>query len=508
MFRFVGEENRYPRRSPVWRYGLAVASVAAAFPIDYLFSVAHIRSPFAYVFLVAFVITLWRAGTGPGILAAVLGLLATNNFTHLPGNWFDVGFSNVPILLTFAGTGWGIARFSRSLQTEMERRTAEHVTLSRRYKTMLEAAQSGFALFDTKGRVVVDCNREYELMLRYGPGELIGKTAPLPEEEKETWEETERALRVGTKIVRRKTTRIRKDGSRFPATISLTPLFDDVDGRYTGAVGSITDDTQQEADELERIILATLVGMSPEAICVSNLDGSIRFANNAGFDLFGVDRENMGNLLDCFADDEQQRARSELIPSVIRDKQLRFEIGGKNTKTDQAFPLACTSFIIQHRAGAPPYLALMAQDITARRRAQEKLQIFCAVVSNSPDPIGVTDMNLRLIFINRAGMARFGLDGEEQMRGTNGIDYFAEDRREHVVKTSLPQLLEKGHVSEELPARNLKTDETFPAVWTAFLIEDDKTGTPTYIAVVVKDVTERKRTEDELRRRDLYLTEG
>jgi PAS domain S-box-containing protein len=134
--------------------------------------------------------------------------------------------------------------------------------------------------------------------------------------------------------------------------------------------------------------------------------------------------------------------------------------------------------------------------------------MFSSVVQNSPDPIGVAGMDLRPIFINRAGQERFGLDGDEDVLRTHTLDYVAESERARVREELVPLLLAEGRLSREILSRNLKTGEIFPALWTSFVIYDAKTGEPSLLATVVKDISESRRIEEELRRQDAYLKEA
>ena len=70
--------SRYP--SHLKRYAVAVAAVAAAFAIRYgIYGTLDNRLPFAF-FTSATLIAAWYGGLGPGLLAAVAGLLLGDLF--------------------------------------------------------------------------------------------------------------------------------------------------------------------------------------------------------------------------------------------------------------------------------------------------------------------------------------------------------------------------------------------------------------------------------------------
>ena len=70
--------SRYP--SPLKRYAVAIAAVAAAFSIRYgIYGTLDNRLPFAF-FTSATLIAAWYGGLGPGLLAAVSGLMLGDYF--------------------------------------------------------------------------------------------------------------------------------------------------------------------------------------------------------------------------------------------------------------------------------------------------------------------------------------------------------------------------------------------------------------------------------------------
>jgi PAS domain S-box-containing protein len=130
------------------------------------------------------------------------------------------------------------------------------------------------------------------------------------------------------------------------------------------------------------------------------------------------------------------------------------------------------------------------------------------LVQHSPDFIGVANMNLDVIFVNPAGQQLVGIEDDNEVRGTYTLDFFAEEDRERVRDELIPRLIADGSLRTEVPARNLKTGKTFPALWTSFVIRDPRSGEPVLLAAVTRDISSRKRDEDELRRRAAFLAEA
>ncbi len=134
-------------------------------------------------------------------------------------------------------------------------KTSEACPKHPEYETILDAAPFGIVLFGSD-RIVQRCNSEYERIIGVAPGELLGQQAPLPEDQRDAWRDLEDVLRAGHRIVGHEVMRLRRDGSRFSATIWITPL-QNCCGSNLGLLGFILDNTEHNA-RLETALIENL----------------------------------------------------------------------------------------------------------------------------------------------------------------------------------------------------------------------------------------------------------
>jgi PAS domain S-box-containing protein len=134
-------------------------------------------------------------------------------------------------------------------------------------------------------------------------------------------------------------------------------------------------------------------------------------------------------------------------------------------------------------------LIVVAEDITARKRAQESLQLFQALIDQTNDAIEVVDAKShRFLYANQSACASLGYNRDELLAlSVFDIDKTttpsAHQQIEHKLETA-------GHLTFE--ARHQRKDgSAFPVEVNLKRVRLDKD----YVVAVVRDITERKRAD-------------
>jgi PAS domain S-box-containing protein len=144
-------------------------------------------------------------------------------------------------------------------------------------------------------------------------------------------------------------------------------------------------------------------------------------------------------------------------------------------------------------------------DITERKRAEEESRKLALLVENSTDFIGIATLDGQVLFLNRAGQDMVGLDGDEQARASRMRDYIAEKDWENLQQRILPTVIREGRWDGEARLRHFKTGAMIPTLQHIFLITDPSTGQRIALATIIRDITARKRAEEELRKAQTQL---
>jgi PAS domain S-box-containing protein len=146
-------------------------------------------------------------------------------------------------------------------------------------------------------------------------------------------------------------------------------------------------------------------------------------------------------------------------------------------------------------------LGIAANDATIalqRWRTERKERRFVELVERSSDFIAFANSEGVPQFVNSAGMQLVGLDDMEQALRLNVFDFVMPTEQERV-RDLLPRVMSDGRWTGEIGFRHFKTGALIPFLVDWFRIDDPRTGRPTNIATVSRDLTAQKRSEGELR---------
>jgi PAS domain S-box-containing protein len=267
--------------------------------------------------------------------------------------------------------------------------------------------------------------------------------------------------------------------SRCRAELSLSHVWD-----------RLEIEVQTRTAELTRLNVEneTILDEAPFGIALLGPDRIVRRCNREYERMLGFEH---GELNGCRAPlPESEKATWKIQEEQLREGQRISDYETARCRKDGSeFSATISATPLFDDRGSYIGLVGLIIDNTDRFALEAKVQMFRSVVQNSPDFIGVADMNSNVVFVNRSGQRMFGLDEDGEVGHTQTLDYFADDQRETVRNELIPLLLERGELTREVPAKNFKTGQTFPALWTAFVIYDQKTKQPSLLASVTKDIT-------------------
>ncbi|MFZ4620735.1 MAG: PAS domain S-box protein [Bacteroidota bacterium] len=128
---------------------------------------------------------------------------------------------------------------------------------------------------------------------------------------------------------------------------------------------------------------------------------------------------------------------------------------------------------------------------------KESEKLYRSIIKASPENITITDMEGRILLVSPAGVEMFGIKDPDEYLGHTLTDFLIPEDRERSLSRMAERMRGASIGISEYKA--LRADgSTFDIEVNSDFIRDDD-GRPTRMVVVIRDITERKRTEKTLR---------
>jgi PAS domain S-box-containing protein len=182
---------------------------------------------------------------------------------------------------------------------------------------------------------------------------------------------------------------------------------------------------------------------------------------------------------------------------------LVYEIRAVN-KTGKIIPLEISVSTYKVK-GKVIGIEIIHRDITERKRAEEELVRLSSAVKTSTDSIVISDLDAKIIDVNEATLKMYGTDDKRDLIGKNSFDLIAPEEREKAL-AGMEDLLEKGYLKGREYHIATKDGSKIPVDMSVSIMKDAD-GKPIGFVGITRDITERKKMEDALKRqRDIAIT--
>ena len=504
-------------RHPIAHYAVAAAVLAAAVVLRWLLDPLMGDTLPLVTLFGAVAAAVWVGGWAPAALAAILGYIACAYLFIEPRGELGLDqFRNVIGLLAYLFTCSLIIAFGVALRVA-RRRTSEHREVLR---VTLASIGDAVITTDTGGRITY-LNAVAESLTGWKSEEAAGRPLEevfriLNEETRQTVESpASRALRDGAVVgLANHTVLIRKDGGEYPIDDSAAPIKDE-QGRVSGCVLIFRDVSERR--RLERIVearllaarlLASIVESSDDAIISKSLTGVIQSWNAAAERLFGYTAEQaVGRHVSLIIPVGRLTEEDRILETLKAGQRIDHFETERLRRDGTHVPVSLTISPITDEAGNVVGASKIVRDITQRREAEADRQKLVTLVENSTDFICMSDLEGVPFFVNRAGLFMVGLEDMEQARRTHIRDFFFPEDQQRVMGQFLPSVAHMGHGEIDVRFRHFRTGQ---ALWMAYkvLALTDASGRTVAFATVSREVTERRRLEDNLRSLAADLSEA
>jgi len=254
----------------------------------------------------------------------------------------------------------------------------------------------------------------------------------------------------------------------------------------------------QDALRASEIRFRTLADSLPVGIFQANTDGLIDYANPRWLEITGIepdhltDPETIGivhpddraKVLDAFSTAFAERRPYHVQYRInMPDGTVRW-LSGRGSRT------------YEPTSGEATGMVGSIEDVTPLIDAQEQTVRLAGIVESTSDLVGIVDWNSgKLIYLNRSARELFGyIDAD--VSTVHHLDLFTPEAGD-IVRESLSPTIRRGETwSGELPM--VAADGSVVHVWQSLAADRTADGAIYQISAVGRDVTERRRFEEDL----------
>jgi PAS domain S-box-containing protein len=406
------------------------------------------------------------------------------------------------------GAGASVGLVWRQQRVQYYRERAEAGNEARRMATVVHDSNDAITIQDFEGRITA-WNRGAELMYGYSETEALAMsierlTAPGKVAEQKDFI---RRLMAGEAVTSLETQRVTKDGRILEVWMTVTKLVDEA-GKPIGLASTERDITERKrkeqavgkSEERYRALFNTLI----DGFCIIEvlLDPEGRPADYRFLEV-NPEFEAQTGLRNA-----QGKRMRDLAPE---HEEYWFEIYGKVALTGEparfvheARALNRWYDVSAYRVGQQDsrQVAVLFNDITERKREAEEAARMATVVRDSNDAITIQDFEGRITAWNRGAELMYGYSEAEAL--AMNIERLTAPGKVAEEKDFVRRL-EAGEAVASLETQRVTKDGRILEVWMTVTKLMDEAGKPIGIASTERDITERKREEEELRKLNAEL---
>src|SRR5262249_33106017 len=305
----------------------------------------------------------------------------------------------------------------------------------------------------------------------------------------------------------------------------------DVRQRVTGSLVSLRDVTERHRTEqavrrlnehLEQRVaqrtaelrlrperFETLAPLAPVGTYRLDPSGHITYVNDTWRDITGLGLADAlgASYLEAIHPEDREGAAMGWVPTAGSPDQHPIEMRIK--RSDGAVVWVMNHLLAEVGSDGIARGAIgTLVDITELKQAQARQAGLASLVENSPDLVAILGPGRRLVYVNAAGRRLVGLGEVEDVRTRTVLDFMAPEGPALVEDVIAPAIRDHGFWEGEAPLRRVDTGEIPGLAGPRFRPHPATEPRAGRVAIVGRDITERKRAEAALRETEAQLRQA
>ena len=220
--------------------------------------------------------------------------------------------------------------------------------------------------------LITSWNRAAERIFGWTAAEAVGRsiTIVIPPDRLAEEEDILARIKQGEKIEHFETTRMRKDGTRFEISLTVSPIKN-AKGEVIGASKTARDISERLRGDEARARLAAIVDSADDAIVSKTLDGVITSWNRAAQAMFGwTAAEAVGQRITLIIPRERWPEEDEVLARVCKGESIDHFDTVRVRKSGERIDVSLTVSPVKDARGRIIGASKIARDVSDRKRAE------------------------------------------------------------------------------------------------------------------------------------------
>ena len=242
-----------------------------------------------------------------------------------------------------------------------------------------------------------------------------------------------------------------------------------------------------------------LLDTLPDIIMQVDADKIYNWANKAGLEFFGADV--LGKEASFYFEGEQN-TYFKVEPLFQGDENVFYVESWQRRKDGQKRLLAWWCRVLKDTRGKIIGALSTARDVTDQKQVENELrrseERYKGLVTSMPDAVLVMDIDGRIDYVSRQTLKLHGYKSEKELIGSKFLNLISAESKAQAV-IYLHKTLKEGFVHNQEYTMLKKNGDKFIGEISTSLLRDEK-NKPKHFAVTIRDVTERKKSDDQLKR--------
>jgi PAS domain S-box-containing protein len=275
-------------------------------------------------------------------------------------------------------------------------------------------------------------------------------------------------------------------------------------GKPVRAIGTHKDITDKKLAEEEVRKLALVAQKTENGVIITDAHGITEWVNEGFTRITGFTNQEMkgkkpGDLLQ--GPETDPATKTLMHERFSKGQEFHSEILNY-TKTGEKYWLRLDVQPIVDQQGRLQRFIAIQTDITQRKQVEQQLNFQANILRNVKESVIVTDLQGKVMYYNQGAEAIFGYTAQE-MLGHELVSLYLEPPSPEERKKIWDTLTSAQSFNGEWLGKHKNNTLVWVHVTTTLLVNE--LGEPIGLIGVSKDITDRKKAENELKRSEAYL---